>query len=228
MPAPSHYRITYSGTLGVPGAVGSEEWSCNVSFKEPTGLFLVRSDLPALATAVRGPWVTNVMPKLSNAVALTRVRVASVGATGLVPRDSSGAYIQGDDVTASFGSGTVYLPYQLALAVSWHSAFSGPNGRGRIFLPMPTLGTITSDGLLPTSTRDAFTTSMKTYADAVNVALNSKLAGMRLCIASAGSPSKGISPGLRDITGVSVGRVVDTQRRRRGQLLEARTITALA
>lgn len=227
MPAPAHLRLTFSGVFGSV-ASPTEEWSINFSAAKGGGADITLSQLAPLATSLRTAWQTHMPPRTATGTILTRVRVAGIGANGLVQRDASGAYLQGDDVVGGQGSGVSSMPLQIALAVTLHSEAGGPTGRGRVYLPAPVTGALGADGRLSTTVRDGYNTSLKAFLDACNVSLNGTSAGARIVVASGGSVTKGIPPALRPVTRISVGRVLDTQRRRRGKLPEERAFSTLA
>lgn len=226
MPYVPHYRVTFSGTLGVV-ATPAEIFSFGISVAGGTGVFLTQPEMPAFATALAGAWDA-VRVRLSNNVRCTRVRVASVGPLGLVVKDASGAYVQGDDVTGRTGAAgsDMFFPPQVSLAVSTLSNFAGPNGRGRFYLPGPA-SPIGQDLRLSTVDRDGFLSSAKAFVDAINTASAAQSQG-RACVASRGSVLKGVPGGNRTITRVGVGKAYDTIRSRRNSLLEQRTELAVA
>jgi hypothetical protein len=159
---------------------------------------------------------------------MTRTRAAVIQETGFVQRDSAGAYVQADDLTPASGvASSTQLPLQVTLAITLDSAFPGPTGRGRFFIPSPALGVLVS-GSLSASSQTSISDFAQAYCNAINVAAAANGAG-RLCVASGGSVLKGIAPGLRTVVQIRVGRVPDTIRDRRGDLPElyvARPLTA--
>lgn len=115
------------------------------------------------------------------------------------------------------GSGQMH-PTQVALAISLTTGLSrGPAHRGRFYLPMPVMLVSTADG------RIAGATAALCAAAAANfiVALADEPGldtggGMRVCVMS----RKTGAAATHVVTGVEVGRVLDTQRRRRNALDE--------
>lgn len=226
MPPPPHYRMTATGILGDDPA-GSEIWSCNISIGPPTGTFLTQPELPAVANAMFPHWVTLFNAITTTQVRLDKVRIANVGPDGKVPRDVAGAFVQGDSTAAParVGGGTGKVPFQVSLALSLTTAFSGPTGRGRIFVPCP-LFTVGGQGQLVTATVAVVAGATRTFVNSINASMVNN-GGGRVCIASGGSPTKALAPGLRPVTGVRVGTVLDTQRRRRNALVETYSSLAL-
>jgi hypothetical protein len=119
------------------------------------------------------------------------------------------------------GGGPQMLPPQCSIAVTMHTARQrGIASKGRFFLPGAHLNQLQGNGLLTAaaqtgirnSTRDLLL-SMRTWP----VAYNGRPA---VCSPGAlGGTGEGVS---EEITAVSVGSVVDTQRRRRNRLEELR------
>lgn len=226
MPAPQHYRVTWSGVFGTL-ALPVEEWSMGLSLGPVDGSpFLTRADLEADLNAFSDAWV-ELQAGVGNNCHLTETTLALVDATGHTPREASGAFIQAKGLgTALSGTGTSGMPLQVALVISQHSLTAGATGRGRFYLPSPVPGTVASDGRMSVATRDAHLLRATAFCNAVqNLAVTNGYG--TLVVASSGSASQGIAPGLRPVINVSVGRVLDTQRRRRGDLEEERLLAAV-
>lgn len=232
MPAPRHFRITYSGVFGTP-ASPIEEWSMGLSaIAIPTGDYPL-SYIQGAANAVAPLWGTHLGSIVSGITSLTRTRVSLIGPDGKTERTPEGAYAHADNMTTFGGAGSTILPLQTAAVVSLESAFEGPTGRGRFYLPGPS-GTVGNDGLWAAATQTAQLNAAEAFVNAINAALEGESWGIndpnfgRLCVASGGSALQGLSPALRPVTRVGVGRVPDTQRRRRGDLLEQKVFRAVA
>lgn len=102
------------------------------------------------------------------------------------------------------------LPFQCATSVSLTTQLATRAGRGRFYLP-PLVTTTLGAGRITTATAQAIAT-------AVN-ALWGGLATGGLAINLYSRGAKTLTP----VTGGSVGDVIDTQRRRRNKLIEARS-----
>jgi hypothetical protein len=110
------------------------------------------------------------------------------------------------------GTGGNLFPNQVALAISLTTAVTrGAAHRGRFYMPMPNI-TVVSDGLIAAANRDA----VKGSADTFLAAINAVSANYDVAVFS----RKAGNPAHRLVTGIEVGRVLDTQRRRRRQLVE--------
>lgn len=227
MVAPAHVRLTWSGVFGTKAAP-SEEWSFGLGVATPNGQ-PSRANLEAMSLAASNAW-SDIAGITSSAVRLTRTRAAYVSESAgrlLTVRDDGGAYLQEDQDLDVGGSATATkYPFQVSLAVSTHSDFAGPLGRGRFYVPSPVY-VVASDGLLDSTTQNTLRGVAKTFLDGLNsdlVLLN----GAYLAIASGGSVLRAVPAAMRQITGVSVGRRLDIQRRRANDQPESRSITALA
>jgi hypothetical protein len=82
-----------------------------------------------------------------------------------------------------------------------------------MFLPFRTATSLDANGLIVSATTIAVSTNVAAYMSAVNNALS----GRRVSVLSA------TVGGAFPITSVDVGNVVDTQRRRRNQIIEQRS-----
>jgi hypothetical protein len=223
-----HVSITASGTLGDPASpseIFSVRLNAGIALQAGTPPLDVEG-LAQIATATRPGWTTLIGGLCTNQVQVTRIRAAFVGLDGKIPRDAQGRYRQGDATGAPIvGGGSAAVPFQLALVIGLKTAFAGPTGMGRIYLPCPASG-VSKDGRQSTTTVAAELTPAVNALTQIRNALGSSLTG--LVVASQGSASKGLPPANHTITGVRIGRVLDTQRRRRNALLEEYVTQALA
>lgn len=230
MPAPRHLYCRFSGVFG-PLATPYEIWSFGFALDPGTGGGsqpggIDKTSMVTLANALSAHW-TSIAPGMSNQVRLTEVKASVVGAEGFVEKDANGTYVQGEKAMDATGSGTLSVPPQIALVHSLLTLADGAVGRGRFYLPSPAVGALEANGQITTTSRDAFVTRCKTFLDAVNTSSSNAGFG-RVVVASGGSVTKGIPAALRPVTTVAVGRVLDTQRRRRNAINEAPAGVALA
>lgn len=221
MPAPRHCRLSWRGIWGTT-AQAVEEWSMGLSSiitptDEPS-----LAELGQIATALIVPWQTHLAGQLSSAARLTEVEIAVVGSNGKYERTASGAYKRGLAAADASSSGTENHPLQVSLAVSLTTSMDGPTGRGRFYLPTPTLGTLTR-GRISTTRQTDLANSCENFVSAVNDVMDgpgwTATYGV-VCVASGGSATRNLAPALHPVNGVAVGLAVDTQRRRRGDLAE--------
>jgi hypothetical protein len=107
------------------------------------------------------------------------------------------------------------LPPQLSLGVSWQTPVIGRRGRGRIFLPSNAASQLTSAGRMSSTPQGAAKDAAVTMLEG-------------LAYQAVGGSGPNVQPIVTGdpwtnygvITGVRVGDVLDTQRRRRDQLAE--------
>lgn len=214
MPTPAHTLVTWSGVFGTPAAP-IEIWQMSLKLGE--GVFANQAARLATADRMAAAWRDTLRLKCLPIVSLTRTRVAQVSAEGLVTKDEEGTYNQADSVTVATGnSAGSTMPLQTSLCISLVTARSGPSGKGRFYLPAPG-ASLGADTRMSQADTASFATSAKAFLVAVDAAWT----------ATPGPTSIGGNVGVYStkgfvspVTGVRVGRVLDTQRRRRGDLVE--------
>lgn len=101
------------------------------------------------------------------------------------------------------------LPQEVAVVASLRTALASRRGRGRMYLPAPAYGALTSASRLDTTIRDDIAQAMSTYLD------TDVTTGLFSCVASATGTL------LSTVLEVRVGDVFDSQRRRRDSLIES-------
>lgn len=190
------FRHTVRGTT--PG----ESWSFGVY---TTGDGSIQSAQSAFTDAVTSMWTGNLDAVITADVVATELSTASIAS-------ASGTQLLRvtEDVTLPGVATGEMLPFQCATSVSWTADLATRAGRGRIYLPP-----------LAASTLDAGRLSN----DAVVViagAANDFWSGLDtggLALVLYGRTTHTTNA----VTGGNVGNVIDTQRRRRNKLIEART-----
>jgi hypothetical protein len=214
MPRPAHALLTWKGVFGSASAP-AEEWQ--FSLKAPTTAAGGTATVPeSWRQPMIDAWTTNLRPVHMPHVILTGVQVAMVREDGTWEKTTAGAYVRTElaaNVAGGTASGTVY-PYQVATCVTLTTARAGATGRGRFFLPAPYYTVGAGDGLLPAANASSIALAAKNFLNAL--------------VPTTGPigvySSKGYSS---TVTGVRVGRALDTQRRRRGDIPEGFATLAL-
>lgn len=229
MPPPMHYKVTLSGIFGTP-TVHHEIWAMNLSLQVliPDSTGPNTTAMKTLADQTATNWATNLMPRVSSAVRLTRTRVAQVGSNGRVVLQADGSYKQADSTSAAQPATVAApaFPYQVALALGLRTQRAGQVGRGRVYLPLP-VGSMGIDGTFSETDQTSHLNAFKAFCDTLNT--NAAAGGFgRLSVASGGSVLKAIQPALYPVTRVEVGKVPDIQRRRGADLPELYKEVALA
>lgn len=200
-----HYYIQWGGKLP-----GNESWSCGLrmSSEDPA---LTNSTALALniGNVVRNFHI-NALAHINPNALLSFVKFNGISIDGTYASDETFETIYAD--VPGGGASTPVYPNQIALAVSLTTGFSrGAAHRGRFYLPSPSIE-VETDGLILAA--DAV--QVGTAVDSLIVALNALDAGMATAVFS----RKLGAAAHRRITGNEVGRVLDTQRRRRRSLVE--------
>lgn len=214
-------RVTISGTA----FGGTEIWS--------TGFFLGWEGIDSAVPTTQGAadvllaWEAlfeDTDMKIMSSYSTTQVKLASIAIEGNTILDEVVYAYPGTAIVGT--QGTVRLPAQISLAATLTS--DEPRGlasKGRMFLPgiaiMPdTTGHIPSgDVSVIADTVDTFFTALRSDAD---------LPGQPILASNAGTDSVLTVGRNRYITGIRVGNVFDTQRRRRNSLAEVYTNRAVA
>lgn len=202
-----HLYLQWGGKL--PGA---EQWSCGLRFspvatgpwppEDAAGL------IAAAATAVQ-TYHTSANTQIHSTCKLSFVKLNAIDADGTYSLDTTNQVVLADIAGAG---ASAQPPNQIALAITAETGFSrGPAHRGRFYLPMPAIA-VAADGMVAAATITAIKGTSTTFLTALNaistkykVAVHSRKAG---------------APAQRLVTSFSVGRVLDTQRRRRRSLVE--------
>lgn len=213
MARPAHQLVTLSGVFG-SAAAPVEQWSFGLRFLQnrwDTG------DV-ALPTAIANAWGTSLAPLFSTSIVLTKVRAASVDATGHVGRLSSGAYMQADWNGQKSGTATQPNPYppQVAVCVSLVTPRPDATGKGRVFLPQVSYNLNATDYRLGASTAQLVADGFKAFHAAV-AAYNPANAGFSGNPGAQVVSSKGYAS---PVVSFRVGRALDTMRSRRNDLQE--------
>jgi hypothetical protein len=222
-------RITFSGT----SFGGAEQWS--------TGLYVgavdadVSNPTQAFADAVRTAWTTffqSTGSGIGTSWKTDQVKVAQVGTDG---KTNLSNVIYAPYGTAIAGTnGIVVYPAQISLVASLeNSGARGLGAKGRMYLPGVSFVT-QGNGVITTANALSCAQAVKALIDSINAAAP---AGERVILASQGRRVKqpdgsyAITPGTAVnslVNRVRVGTVLDTQRRRRNQLVESYQSAAVA
>lgn len=173
--------------------------------------------LASLHAALKTWWASGIS---SNAAGLAWSKLNRILPTG---KYADGFTIRKDEVTPIYNNVSVQFPNQIALVATLTTGLSrGMACRGRMFFPVPAVVMEDSDGRLTTAAATAAANKVKTLLDSLNAATDGCTVGV---YSKGGLSGVGAS---RRVTGVEVGRVLDTMRTRRSALVEARSAVALA
>jgi hypothetical protein len=215
----AHVLLTWGGKLP-----GGESWTCGIRLCEQLHVpgsetvppqAEVRSWLnSSLADAVQA-YHTRPGTCIHQAAKLSFAKAARVGTDGRYMDQSTDEHV----FTDLAGGGNTSLqqpPQQIALAISLTTGYTrGPAHRGRFYLPMPIIYP-GAEGLIDPNDAQGIAGSTRTFLEALaDVPGIDAPNSLTPCVMS----QRG-GGAHRVITGVEVGRVLDTQRRRRRGLKE--------
>ena len=189
------YRHRLEGTF--PGEV----WS-----------FGMYTDSNLSLTAMHSQWNTGITNFWATATALFCEDVETTRATTVEIDPATGGQLTGAESTRSdAGTSTATcLPFQCAPVVTFRTSTLSRAGRGRFYAPSLAVDQVAA-GRMTTAARD-------TLADAAEELVQGLTsAGGNVVIYHRGSGT------TTTVTSLDVGDVIDTQRRRRNKLIEART-----
>lgn len=227
MPTPAHARLIFSGIFG-DVAAPAEQWMFGLALTDLAPA-LQQADLVAMADAGAVAY-QQVVGYLPAPVRLTRVRAVAIGDNGFTARQPFGQYLQADKAVSIAGGGgvTLTMPTQVAVAVSLQTDYPGPLGRGRFYLPGPPTGALQADGTLTNAQRDNIATRAQAFVQAINSGVATLNGSPRVAVASGGSITRGIAGAVRVVTQIKVGRRLDIQRRRAGDIKEDYGVLSIA
>jgi hypothetical protein len=222
-----HVLLTWGGKLP-----GGESWSCGLRLCEQVHVpgantLITQTETKSwlygsLKSAVQA-FHTAPTSWIAPACKLSFAKAARIGLDGKYIDQSTDEFVFPD---LAGGGNAIFAihPQQVALAVSLTTGYSrGLAHRGRFFMPMPVCPITETTGLIDTVTADQVRQSVKTFLEAVadvpGIDAPNSLTPSVMSRRGAG--------GHRVITGVEIGRALDTQRRRRRGLKENYEAVAL-
>ena len=224
-----NFDVSYNGTPTETASIG---WhGTRVHFTGNTVDW--DQNLQYVANSIRDYWNDDLsaLKSRTGSVCVARdVELYQLDTAGYVAHKGVSPFSGGD---AWAGSAGATMPYQCAICVSHYAytpgafATNARSKRGRLYLPSPSAAILSNDGVITPANRDAILTAWSTFMNHIQ-----------------GTEFPGVGPGpdadyfnvqilsrtmqqTFDITQLGIGLVVDTQRRRRKSIPEARTWTAL-
>lgn len=219
-------RVTHRGILGG----GVEQFQFKVDLGNPgADPDLDEGERDALSANLANVWSTAWLAHSTHWSAL--IQFTEIGVAQVTQTDPTDKYGNGGNQEASMTSWTLFpvgagalqgggagpdLPYEVALAVTLQTDHRGPSGRGRLYLPAPHTGAMTTAGIFSAGTVTEASALIGNYIEAI--------ADATPHMAVVVSPRRII---LNEVTSINVGQVPDSQRRRRRSQDEARVVTAI-
>lgn len=141
---------------------------------------------------------------------LDRIKLNQIGIDGRYTQDVT---LEHEFNPVIEGASTLIVPPQVALAFTLDTSVRrGRASHGRFYLPMPGIAAEPATGALAASTTNAYATQARTMLNAIVVALG--LPYRPVVTSKLGLGEE------RNVTGIRVGRVLDTIRSRRTSLPE--------
>jgi len=201
-----HFYVQWGGKLP-----GNESWSCGIRLLSGGGNPINDPTMnTAISNAVKA-YHSASGTFISEAAKLSFVKVNIIGINGLYEADTTQETVIAD--LPGGGPATPPYPNQIAMAVSLTTGFSrGPAHRGRFYLPLPGF-VIDTMGQISVSNAQGLKNTTETFLAALTTAGGTNVPAVM-------SRKSGAATS-RPITGCEIGRVLDTQRRRRRSLIEA-------
>jgi hypothetical protein len=216
------FLLTWGGTLP-----GNEIWSCSLKLADADSLAVAQNavlesiQIPEYTNDFIAPIVkafhTDSSAGISSQCMLTYCKITHMGVQGKALEPFSTHISEHVFTPTAGGWGGAIYPNQTALAVTLTTAYSrGPAHAGRFYLPLPAWN-LGLDGRLTdvsaASTAASASAFIKNLSDMPGVDVPASPGVVVMSRKAGGAVT-------RKVTGVSVGRVLDTQRRRRNKLDE--------
>jgi len=205
-----HVYLNWGGKLP-----GGESWSVGMRLRRKTGIAVEADGASCLAVA-SGPvaaFHARATTKINEAAKLSFVKANTINVDGRYVGSGTNETVF-PDIGGAMGS--PIFPNQVAMAATLETGFSrGPAHRGRIYLPMPSI-VMDGNGTISAASAIDVTTSCNTLLTQLHDALGALAAPYEVAVFS----RKAGAAGNRRVTEFRVGRVLDTQRRRRRSLVE--------
>ena len=203
----NHLYLQWGGKLP-----GGEQWSCGLRLYGPSATAV--ADAVSLSDDMVAPiraFHVSTSSYICAPAKLSFVKLNAIGVDGKYMSPSTNEQIVAD--VAGGGPSTPQHPNQVALAISLETGFTrGPAHSGRFYMPLPGFA-VGTDGLIAASDRDLVKGAATTLLTSINATNSTWKVGVF-------SRKVGVA-GHRAVTSIAVGRVLDTQRRRRRSLPES-------
>lgn len=204
-------RLVFGGSLmsATTGGTPLEIWACTISISAPAFTTAPEQQLGAATSAIQ-TWFTGSSCPSSATVQLEYVKYNGIASNGLQQTDPTNQTLFTTPVRGGGGAGTQNA-MQTSCRISMDNGTRSRRARGGFYMPRPA-ATIAPDGRFAVANQTLWADGAKGLVDSLNAALD----GVVVIASNADAAN-------RTVTRVRVGRVPDTQRRRRNALLEEYT-----
>lgn len=222
MTYPIHVLLNWGGRLGTTGEEWSNSLRLTANVLDPVALQAAcRDQIEGIDEAI-SLGITSGELFYGNSAYHDYTKMNTIRADGRYWDQGNTVAIYHD------GSPGIHSPYdmgafQLALVVSFETGRArGPGHAGRLYVPAMSVSAISDDnGQVTAPALDIYATHWANLCNNINDNPGLDVMGIRCAVVSkVGNPGP-----AEDITGVKIGRVLDTQRRRRASLTENYTPT---
>jgi hypothetical protein len=206
-----HILYTIAGKLP-----GGETWSIGlrtgaVAIPTTAQLDALASNVATLFQACISSGTDGIQARNPTTWTFESVTARHVTAAGLTDRLGNPQI-----ATTAGGSATQYQPDQIAVVFTLLSATPGRSGKGRVYIPVLSIAGIVASRLTFAQISD-FADTFALFLGGISIMTGGGIGPFPICVQSR------LGPGVpSQVTAVSVGDVMDTQRRRRDKLVENR------
>lgn len=224
-------KVTISGTT----LSGTETWSTGFFMGSPTAdMTAVSAPMSQTIATAWQTFFTHADSSISSAYKTVQVKSALLNTDGTTDLDNIDYYTYPTPISGQNVGGP--MPPQIALVATLTSDNQrGLAAKGRMYLPGVNAAISSTTGKISSSATNNIKGTLKTFLDAVNVGTG--VSG-KIILASKGRKVTGGGVPAGDtvyaggvsawVTGIRIGDVYDTQRRRREQLAETYSTAVLA
>lgn len=210
-----HTLITWGGNLGDP--TEGQSWSFGMRVDITSEDWLDASvGNPTVGPDSAAAWLANFQDSwdpshFANSMYLTSCKVAIIGNDGhyVAP-----PWVAEGDLGTPYGTGATHMPFQIAMVGTLRHVGLGHGNWGRIYYPAPT-ALPAGDGLIDAGLRVTLAGLHNDFVAAVNDTADGVKGGASVGIYSRTAGTR------KTVEQTALGRVYDTQRRRRDQLVES-------
>lgn len=205
-------KVALQGTMP-----GGEVFSVNPVFKLTTGAVITYAEATAAVAAINALTIPSaILNMITTGCAWTGARLEARSVTGTLE-----VLAEGTRTTPATGTGPSEKPFQTSMVLSLRTPTPGGRGRGRLYWPATGVGISATTLRVAGANVSTYLAAIKTYLAAVEGAIDGVIdETVALAVWSRTSAQ------LPLVNSVSMGDILDTQRRRRDAVPEGYTSLA--
>ena len=202
-------KIALQGTMP-----GGEVFSVNPVWKLDTGAVITYGEATAIVTAINALTIPSaILNMITTGCAWTGCRVEARDVTGTLE-----VLAEGSRTTPATGTGPSEKPFQTSMVLSLRTPTPGGRGRGRLYWPATGVGISASTLRVAGANVSTYLAAIKTYLAAVEGAIDASIdEEVSLAVWSRTAAA------LPAVNSITMGDILDTQRRRRDSVPESYT-----